>query len=89
VVSYWGHENTLRAASAFVGVDLTPSTRRPALRLSANGYPELDGCEFRECWVLSPNYRPGFRPAPCVEPTLEDVEGWTPLHVSFNEGEQP
>ena len=71
--SYWGHENTLEVARAVCGRDLRPREARPAVMLDAAGYPTLYGEAFRECWVLSPEYAPGFRPAVGVEVPAEQI----------------
>ncbi|MGI6355059.1 MAG: hypothetical protein GX937_01600 [Lentisphaerae bacterium] len=86
IASFWGHANTLAAASAFAGVDLTPRCERPALVLSAEGYPCFDGEEFQECWVLSPDYKVNFRPAVGVEVPADKICGWQILHLSWNFG---
>ncbi len=83
VVSFWGHANTLAVAQAWCGLDLAPATARPPLRLSAEGYPELYGVAYRECLVLSPNYRPDFRPLPGQEVTPEDFLGWQMLYLKW------
>lgn len=83
VVSFWGHPSTLAAASAFAGFDLAPARERPALRLSADLLPELDGEVFRECWILSPDFTPGFRPALGEEVPLERITGWQILRLTF------
>lgn len=81
IASFWGHANTLAAASDWLGRDLTPATERPALALSPNRLPMLDGHEYRECYVLSPDYRPGFRPALGVEVPSTEILGWQLLRL--------
>ena len=83
--SYWGHANTLAAASKMVGVDLAPATERPALRLDAEGLPTLDPNKKGEniVYVLSPRYRGGFRPQIGQEVQAQDIQGWQALKVSF------
>ena len=81
--SFWGHENTLPLAKELVGGELTPRTERPAVRLSADGYPELYGQSYRECWILSPEYKPGYRPAIGVEVQAEDIIGWQVLKITW------
>ncbi len=83
VVSFWGHPSTLSAASAFAGLDLTPARERPALRLSADLLPVLDGEVFRECWMLSPDFTPGFRPALGEEVRPDQITGWQILRLTF------
>ncbi len=82
--SFWGHANTLAAATAFAGVDLTPATERPALALTPDGLPTLDGVVFRECWVLSPDYAPGFRPRVGEEVPEDVIEGWQVLRLNWS-----
>lgn len=84
VVSFWGHENTRAAAEAVLGgVSLTPATERPALTLSPDGLPSLDGRVFRTCYVLAPDYRPGYRPAISEEPQPSDILGWHALRIDW------
>ena len=84
IVSYWGHANTLAAANAFLGVDLTPETERPALSLSPELLPSLNGESFDECWVLSPDYAEGFRPAVGSEVSPDKIKGWTMLRIVWH-----
>lgn len=81
--SFWGHQNTLEAASAFSGTDLTPDSPRPSLSLNEEGLPTLDGTPFREVWLISPRYRPGFRPAESGSVAPEDIERWQVLHLTW------
>ncbi len=81
--SYWGHENTLAAARAVCGVDLRPREARPAVTLDADGYPSLYGETYRECWVLSPEYEPGFRPALGEEVPAERILRWQVLVIRW------
>ena len=83
VASFWGHANTLAAANGWLGADLTPKTERPALCLSENKLPQLDGVEYQECFILSPDYRPGFRPAIGSEVDAADILGWQVLRISW------
>ena len=82
-VSAWGHANTLQAAHAIVGVDLTPQSERPALTLSAEQLPSLDGQAFTECWLLSPEYKAGFRPKINEEVPAEAITGWQALRLMW------
>ena len=81
VVSFWGHANTLRAASAAVGFDLSPAEERPVLTLSPKALPSLGGEEFRECWILSPDCRRNFRPAIGDELKPDEICSWQCLHL--------
>ena len=84
IVSFWGHENSRAAAEAILGgVSLRPATERPALSLSPDGLPVLDGRTFRTCFVLAPDYRPGYRPAIGEEPTPSDILGWHALRIDW------
>ena len=83
VRSFWGHANTLAAAGTFAGTDLTPRKERPAVLLSGDGFPMLEGQVFTECWILSPSYREGFRPAVGEEVAGEDIENWQVLHMEW------
>ena len=84
VVSFWGHENTRAAAESVLGgVSLRPATERPALELSPDGLPSLGGRTFRTCFVLAPDYRPGYRPAIGEEPTPSDILGWHALRIDW------
>ena len=81
--SFWGHSNTVTVASDILGVDLTPETERPALSLTPQGLISFEGEEYHTVYILSPVYRPGFRPAIGTEVGLGDIKGWTALRVSF------
>ena len=82
-VSYWGHENTLKVASDYAGVDLTPPTQRPALVLDGENLPSYNGVSTGRVLVLSPEYVPGFRPAIGVEVEAGQILGWQWLLVEF------
>ena len=41
----------------------------------------LHGEVFDTCWVVSPDYVPGFRPPIGVEVTPEQITGWQILKV--------
>jgi hypothetical protein len=81
--SFWGHAITLQAASARVGADLTPGSERPALQLNAEHLPCLDGIAFTECWILSPEFDAGFRPAIGEEVPAERIRAWQVLKIVF------
>ncbi len=83
ILSFWGHANTLAAASTAIGHDLTPASERPVLTLSPDGLPMLGGHVFHECWILSPDYAPGFRPAIGIEVTADQIQGWQLLHLRW------
>lgn len=83
VVSFWGHENTRLAAEAVLGVSLAPKTPRPAILLSSESRPQLDGRTFDICWILSPDYRAGFRPAIGQEVAATAIVGWHVLKLTW------
>jgi hypothetical protein len=83
VASFWGHANTRMAAESVLGVSLLPKTERPAIMLSAEGFPMLDGEVFDVCWLLSPDYEQGFRPAIGIEVGLEQITGWHILKLTW------
>ena len=83
VASFWGHANTRAAAESVLGVPLAPHAERPALTLSPEGLPMLDGDTFDTCWLLSPDYPKGFRPAIGVEVGPEQIEGWHVLKLTW------
>ncbi|NLF17969.1 MAG: hypothetical protein GX595_12075 [Lentisphaerae bacterium] len=83
VVSFWGHSNTLPAARAILGIDVTPGSARPALTLSVDGLPCLDGVVFDECWVLSPDYVSGYRPTLGEDVPVERITGWQVLKMRW------
>ena len=81
--SYWGHANTLHAVNAITGSDLTPAQPRPALAVDEEGYPMLYGKTYRECWVLCPEYREGFRPALKEEVSADNILSWQVLRIDW------
>jgi hypothetical protein len=81
--SFWGHANTLASASRVLGRDVTPGIQRPALELNDDGLPVLQDEVFRECWVLSPDYVPGFRPAIGEEVSENKITGWQVLLIRW------
>lgn len=83
VTSFWGHDNTLEAAGTLLGMDIRPATPRPALCLTKDGYPTLNGLVFKECWVLSPDYHPGYRPAASEEIPAHAITGWQVLRIDW------
>ena len=83
VVSFWGHENTRVAAERVLGVSLTPRTERPAVTLSPAKRPMLYGEEFDTCWLLSPDYQEGFRPAIGQEVGADQIKGWHVLKLTW------
>jgi len=82
--SFWGHSNTLPAANALLDSDLTPETERPAISLTPDKLPSLGGLEVRECWILSPDYAPGFRPALGAEIPPEKILSWQVVRILWD-----
>lgn len=82
-LSFWGHDDTRPAATQFLGFDPAPRKDRPALTLTPDLFPTIDGQVFREVWVLSPDYPAGFRPIPGSTVSAEKIIGWQLLHLSF------
>lgn len=83
VISFWGHVNTRMAAESVLGMSLQPKTERPAIMLTAEGLPILDGEVFDTCWLLSPDYEQGFRPSIGVEVGLDQIAGWHVLKLTW------
>ena len=83
VVSFWGHANTRAAAERVLGVSLLLRKERPAVMLSPDRRPMLDGEVFGECWLLSPDYPAGFRPAIGQEVAPEQIAGWHVLKLTW------
>ena len=83
VVSYWGHENTRAVAEGVLGTSLRPAVARPALTVSSEGRPTLEGETFESCWVLSPDYVPGYRPAIGTEVGAESITGWSVVKLEW------
>ncbi|MBR4673011.1 MAG: hypothetical protein IKP00_00965 [Victivallales bacterium] len=81
IASFWGHSNTLAAVNGWLGLDLTPKSERPVLCLSENKLPQLDGVEYQACFIFSPDYRPGFRPAIGAEVDAANIIGWQILKI--------
>ena len=81
IASFWGHSNTLAAVNEWLNKDLTPKTERPVLCLSEHKLPQLDGMEYQTCFVLSPDYQTGFRPAIGSVVDAADILGWQVLKI--------
>lgn len=85
VHSFWGHENTRSAAEAVLGVSVKPKEERPAVTLTEEGLPTLDGDVFRVCYVLSPNYKDAFRPKIGEEVSSEQIASWHLLKMIWSD----
>ena len=81
--SFWGHENTVDAASSILCQDIRPSHKRPALSLSKDGLPSLDGHAYAEAWILSAEFTKDFRPQIGEEIPLEKIKGWQVLQIEW------
>lgn len=82
-MSFWGHRNTLDAVNQMTHFDLTPQTERPALTLDDESFPVLNGVRYRECWILSPIYRSGFRPSVGEEVPIEKILSWNVVKMTW------
>lgn len=84
IVSFWGHANTLEAVNRATGLNLTPGAERPALALSADRLPRLGKLVFRQCYIVSPNYRQeAFRPKPGDTVPLAAICDWQILKICW------
>lgn len=83
IYSFWGHDNTLNEASNILGVDLSPIFERPAVELNEFLYPKLLCKVFKECWILSPDFVPGLRPAIGEEVPNNKIIGWHALKIKW------
>lgn len=84
IFSFWGHARTLAAVNRWLGADLTPATERPALTCDpSTGLPSLAGNVFSECWVVSPEFETGFRPAIGAEVPPGKIKGWQVLRLNW------
>ncbi len=81
--SYWGHQNTISVAEKILGVSLKSDEFRKAIELSENDLPLFNNIEFTTCYVLSPNYNEGFRPAIGVEVEAENILSWKLLKLKW------
>jgi hypothetical protein len=81
--SFWGHENTRTVAERVLGVSVQPKVERPAIALTAEGLPTLNGETFPECYILSPNYKENVRPKIGEEVAAEQIASWHLLSISW------
>ena len=82
-VSFWGHNNTAQIASELVGFNVRSHLDRPALTLNHDRHPVLEHHTFTECWVISPDYKSGWRPSPGAEIPPEQIVGWQILRLTW------
>lgn len=83
IASFWGHANTLKQAERFSGLPLAPTVERPTVQLQESGLPSLVGQTFCECWIISPDYIDGFRPAVGEEVPPDRIVGWQILKITW------
>lgn len=83
-ISFWGHENTLLIAKELLKTDITPQGTRPAITLQEDGIPQLGGRRYRQCYILSADYEPGYRPAIGEEVGTEHILGWQALRIDWD-----
>lgn len=81
--SFWGHNNSLVAASQFTGYDLTPRKNRPAIVLDNEGFPILGGISSREILIFPPEYPEDFRAAIGQEIAVSQILGFRPVLLTF------
>lgn len=84
-VSFWGHGDTVEMASIMAGADLRPTMERPAIVLSPEGFPMLGGVTHKECWVISPNFEPGYRAPEGQKADTSKIIGWCILCITWEE----
>jgi len=83
VHSFWGHANTVAAASAMLGVELKPEVERPVITLNAENLPMFAGRCFSQVWLLSCNYVSSFRPAIGEEVPAAMIHSWQILRLQW------
>jgi len=83
VFSFWGHVDTKVIVEGMLNIKLDDKSIRKPLCLSKNNLPMLDGVEFDKCFVISPNYRNGFRPALNKTVSVDDILSWDGLCISW------
>lgn len=89
--SFWGHTNTIRAASEILGVDVTPKSKylqpdgtyRPAVELDDDLNPYFDGKSYTSIILLSPEYERGYRPKIGEEVSADKIVAWQTLLMTF------
>lgn len=81
LVSFWGHENTLEKAEEFLGVSIKPIENRPSIRLSERNLPMIYGEEYKECWIVSPNYDDELRHEIGCELGKDVIHSWSILKL--------
>ena len=83
IISFWGHDNTIKAASKFIGHDLSPLVERPQIKLDDNNLPTINGETFTECWIVSPIYKDAIRPAIGEEVANSAITNWQTLKITW------
>ena len=84
IKSFWGHKNTIAVAEQQLGVNVAPESERPALSLSNEGFPMLDGEVFSQVLILNPLYVSGFRPQIGETVPPDKFIGWHALLIKFD-----
>lgn len=83
ILSFWGHSNTLLHVNQYLGFDITPTTERPTISLSIEGFPTLYDITFHKCYIISPNYRTKFRPKIGEEVSADLIKNWDLLKITW------
>jgi hypothetical protein len=81
--SAWGHENTVTLVSGVLGVNIAPKEPRPAVILDEEKFPTLYGVKYTRIILVSPDFKPGFRPAIGEEVSADVILGWSALLLNF------
>lgn len=84
ILSFWGHNNTVKIVSQICGINLQPEEDRPCLNLTDNKFIEFSGIEFDKCWIVVPIYQKKFRPEIGEEISETDIKSWQILKIEFN-----
>ena len=82
--SFWGHSNTIQVANKQLGIDVTPKTERPALSLTEDNFPSLNGKTFKQVLVLSSSCSGTYRPKIGEEVPEDKIVGWQCLLWDFS-----
>jgi hypothetical protein len=82
--SFWGHTNTIQVANTQLEIDVTPENERPAISLSEDNFPMLNGIKYEQVLVLSPSYAGTYRPQIGEEVSEDKIAGWQCLLWDFS-----
>ena len=83
IYSFWGHENTLNSAIKVLGFDISPLFGRVPVELNNENFPVLFNTVFKECWILSPNFKENFRPEIGEEVSEDLIISWDTLKITW------